>query len=74
MNKNNKYVKYEFAIELSKKDIQLLYKIKSMLSVGSITFRTRGGRKKALLFSLSPLHFARLKISSKKDLILNLVY
>ena len=62
INKNGKYAKYEFSIELSKKDVQLLYKIKSMLVVGSISFCTRGD-----------FHFARFQISSKKDLILNII-
>jgi ubiquinol-cytochrome c reductase cytochrome b subunit len=58
VNKNGKYIKYEFAIELSIRDIELLYKIKSMLGVGFITFRTRNNSE-----------MARFKISSKKDLI-----
>lgn len=58
VNKNGKYAKYEFNIELSKRDIQLLYKIKTMLGVGSITMRTRG-----------KIELACLKISSKTDLI-----
>nr|QJS52070.1 putative LAGLIDADG homing endonuclease [Stigeoclonium helveticum] len=58
INKNGKYAKYEFAVELSKRDIQLLYKIKSMLGVGSVTFCTHDG-----------IELARLKISSKTDLI-----
>jgi hypothetical protein len=57
INKNGKYAKYEFSIEVSKIDIQLLYKIKSMLGVGSITFHT------------SKIELARLKVSSKTDLI-----
>ena len=58
VNKNGKYVKYEFAIELSARDVQLLYKIKNMLGVGSITLRTIEGRK-----------IARYKIASKPDLV-----
>jgi hypothetical protein len=55
VNKNGKFFKCEFSIELSLVDIQLLYKIKAMLkSYGSISVRKRGG-----------LSFARFKISSK---------
>jgi len=31
VNKNGRYIKYEFNIELSTRDVELLYKIKSML-------------------------------------------
>ena len=58
VNKNGKYAKYEFSIELSKRDTQLLYKIKSMLGIGSITFCIQGKSQ-----------MARFKISSKTDLI-----
>lgn len=39
VNKNGHYCKYEFGIELSKKDIKLLYKIKTLLGVGSVHIR-----------------------------------
>lgn len=58
VNKNGKYIKYEFAIETHINDIQLLYKIKSILNgLGSITTRKRTNTE-----------LARLKISSKNDL------
>jgi Cytochrome b/b6/petB/LAGLIDADG endonuclease len=57
VNKNGKYLKYEFAIELSRVDIQLLHKIKSLLGVGNITTRTR-----------NKIEFGRFKISSKDHL------
>lgn len=63
VNKNGKYAKYEFSIELSKRDIQLLYKIKAMLSgYGSITTRTR-------IVNGNKIEYARLKIASKPVLI-----
>jgi LAGLIDADG endonuclease len=62
INKNGKYAKYEFCIELSKRDVQLIYKIKSMLGIGSITFRTRNKSE-----------MVRLKIASKTDLILTII-
>ena len=58
VNKNGKYVKYEFAIEIHISDIKLLHKIKSILGgYGSITTRKR-----------SNTELARLKISSKYNL------
>jgi ubiquinol-cytochrome c reductase cytochrome b subunit len=60
VNKNGKYVKYEFGIEIHIGDIKLLYKIKDILGgFGSITTRTRPNSNSAL---------ARLKIASKDDL------
>jgi len=41
VNKKGKYVCYELGIELSIKDIQLLYKIKEILGVGNITLKNR---------------------------------
>ncbi len=39
ITKNDKYLKYEFGIEMSIRDIQLLYKIKKLLGVGTIDIR-----------------------------------
>ena len=41
LSKKGKYLTYELGIELSIKDVQLLYKIKSILGVGIISFITR---------------------------------
>jgi ubiquinol-cytochrome c reductase cytochrome b subunit len=58
VNKNGKYVKYEFSIEIHVNDVKLLYQIKSMLgNYGSIVVHKRTNTT-----------IARLKISSKKDL------
>ncbi len=57
VNKNGKFFKCEFSIEVSIRDIQLLFKVKAILG-GSITSRKRGNTT-----------LARLKISSKDDLI-----
>lgn len=42
ITKNGKYVKYEIGIELSIRDVQLIYKIKSILGIGEVSFRERG--------------------------------
>ena len=42
ITKKGIYLLYEVGIELSKKDVQLIYKIKSILGVGEVSFRTRG--------------------------------
>jgi len=39
ITQNGNYCKYEFGIEVSKRDIQLLYKIKEMLGVGIVQIR-----------------------------------
>lgn len=43
ISKKDKYLAYELGIELSNKDAQLIYKIKSILGVGVVSFRNREG-------------------------------
>ena len=42
ISKNGKYLTYVLGIELSIRDVQLIYKIKSFLGVGVVSFRNRG--------------------------------
>lgn len=42
ITKKGKYLTYEVGMELSIKDVQLIYKIKSILGVGVVSFRQRG--------------------------------
>ena len=44
ITKNGKYLKYEFGIEMSQRDIQLIYKIKKILGIGQINFRSRNNQ------------------------------
>jgi ubiquinol-cytochrome c reductase cytochrome b subunit len=41
ITKKGKYLTYELGIELSIKDVQLVYKIKNILGVGVVSFRVR---------------------------------
>lgn len=41
ITKKGKYLTYELGIELSIKDVQLIYKIKDILGVGKVSFRKR---------------------------------
>ncbi|KAF1839812.1 uncharacterized protein K460DRAFT_164597 [Cucurbitaria berberidis CBS 394.84] len=41
VTKKGKYLAYELGVELSIKDVQLIYKIKNLLGVGVVRFRTR---------------------------------
>jgi len=41
ISKKGKYLTYELGIELSIKDVQLVYKIKKILGIGVVSFRTR---------------------------------
>ena len=41
ISKKGKYLSYELGIELSIKDVQLIYKIKGLLGVGVVSFRKR---------------------------------
>jgi hypothetical protein len=43
ITKKGKYLTYELGIELSIRDVQLIYKIKSLLGVGVVSFRVRNG-------------------------------
>ena len=45
VTKNGKYLKYEFGIEMSQRDIQLIYKIKKILGIGQINFRSRNNQR-----------------------------
>lgn len=49
ITKNGKYLKYEFGIEMSIRDIQLLYKLKKLLGVGTIDIRRRAPTKNKLI-------------------------
>ena len=42
ITKNGKNIKYEIGLELSIRDVQLIYKIKYILGVGVVSFRERG--------------------------------
>ncbi len=44
ISKKGKYLTYEFGIELSIRDIQLIYKIKNLLAVGVVCFRKSNAR------------------------------
>jgi len=44
VSKKGKYILYELGIELSIRDVQLIYKIKNLLGVGTISFRVRSGQ------------------------------
>ena len=45
ITKNGKYLKYEFGIEMYQRDIQLIYKIKKILGIGQINFRSRNNQR-----------------------------
>lgn len=52
ITKNGKYIKYEFGIELDIRDIQLLYKLKEILGVGTIDFRERKNNNKMCIYRI----------------------
>jgi hypothetical protein len=41
ISKKGKYLRYELGIELSIRDVQLIYKIKKFLGIGSIRFKKK---------------------------------
>jgi hypothetical protein len=73
ISKKGKYLLYEFGIELNKKDIQLLYKIKTLLGVGNITKLKRNNmvrynirNKKHLLDIIIPIFDKYPMLSNKQ--------
>src|SRR5271169_3359518 len=44
---------YEFGIELSIRDVQLIYKIKELLGVGTVLFRNRQRKKDEKIYSVN---------------------
>ena len=49
VTKKGKYLTYELGIEVSIKDVQLIYKIKNLLGVGVIVFRRDEGRPETVI-------------------------
>jgi LAGLIDADG endonuclease len=45
ISKKGKYLTYELGIELSIRDVQLIYKIKRILGIGIVSFREKNGKK-----------------------------
>lgn len=89
ISKKGKYLLYEFGIELNIRDIQLLYKIKTLLGVGNITIvknkkivRYNIRNKKHLLNIIIPIFDKYLMLSNKQydyinfkeNLIKNTIY
>lgn len=62
ITKKGKYLTYEVGLELSIKDIQLLYKIKDALGVGKIKLRVRKG------INNNEINLAKYNIRNKKHL------
>jgi len=52
VTKNGLYIIYEFGMELSIKDVELLYKIKKLLGVGIISFRKRNDGTETVSFRI----------------------
>jgi hypothetical protein len=48
VSKNGKYVMFELGIELSIRDVQLIYKIKNLLGVGTVFFRNKEKNKESI--------------------------
>lgn len=57
ITKKGKYLTYELGIELSIKDVQLIYKIKNILGVGIVNFRKRNEVEMVALIIRDKNHF-----------------
>lgn len=77
ISKKGKYLMYEFGIEFSIRDVQLIYKIKDMLGIGTVYFREKEGRSKTVLLRVrnkSHLCAVILPIFDKYPLLSNKQY
>lgn len=52
ISKKGEYLMYEFGIELEIRDVQLIYKIKELLGIGTVKFRNMEGRSKTVIYSV----------------------
>ena len=68
ISKKGKYIMYELGIELSIRDVQLIYKIKSLLGVGTISFRTRDRQKNKK--EQNENVYNNVKINNKNNMII----
>jgi LAGLIDADG endonuclease len=50
ISKKGKYLMYEFGIEVALRDVQLIYKIKNLLGVGTVCFRNKESKNNTVLF------------------------
>ena len=77
ISKKGKYLTYEFGIELSIRDVQLIYKIKDLLGIGVFTYRKTQNRSQTVIFRVrnkSHLKEIILPIFEKYPLISNKQY
>lgn len=76
VSKKNQYFQCEIGIELSVKDVQLIYKIKQILGVGKIGFRQRGKISMVYLRVRNKTHLIKylLPIFDKYPLFSNKVF
>ena len=77
ITKNGNYCKYEFGIELHIRDVKLIYKIKELLGIGTVTFRNSDLRSKTVIYrvrSKSHLINIILPIFDKYPLLTNKQY
>lgn len=77
ISKKGEYLLYEFGLELAARDAQLIYKIKSLLGIGTIHYRETEGRTKTILLRVrnkSHLINIILPIFDKYSMISNKQY
>jgi hypothetical protein len=77
ISKKGEYLMYEFGIELSIRDVQLIYKLKDMLRIGTIFFRDKEDRSKTVMLRVrnkSHLRTVILPIFDKYPFLSNKQY
>jgi ubiquinol-cytochrome c reductase cytochrome b subunit len=77
VSKNGKYLTYEFGIEMSIRDVQLIYKIKELLGIGKVYFRRTEGRSHTVIYRVRKKAYLMaviLPIFDKYPLLSNIQY
>jgi hypothetical protein len=76
LSKAGKYISYELGMELSIKDVQLIYKIRDILGIGIVSFRERKGVKMVCLRIRNKSHLINyiLPIFDKYPMLSNKQY
>lgn len=67
ITKKGKYIMFEFGIELSIRDVQLIYKIKDLLGVGTVFFRNKEKNKELDDVSIIKKSDLKPKLKNKRE-------
>jgi len=67
VSKKGKYIMFEFGIELSIRDVQLIYKIKNLLGVGTVFFRNKENNKELIEKDVLVNSLPKVKLKNNRN-------